>query len=220
MVELTIDGIKTRVEEGTTVLEAAKSMGIIIPTLCYYPGLSTYGECRVCMVEVKGRKSSLEASCTMPVESGLEIITGSDRVKKARKIVVELLVSSCPKSKKLQDLASMMAINKVRFRIKEKNCILCGRCIRYCKEQMQSGGIGFIGRGTGRKVGTAFGEMPKECRHCGGCEWVCPVCEQACNANSLVNGICGGCLNLAVVETCPVCVKCSEAVGPRGHKTY
>jgi NADH dehydrogenase/NADH:ubiquinone oxidoreductase subunit G len=220
MIELSIDGVRTRVEEGATVLDAARTMGIVIPTLCHYPGLSNYGECRVCMVEVKGKKSSLEASCTMPVEPGLEIVTNSPRVRKARKMVVELLLSACPKSKKLQDLAASMGVNQVRFKIKEKNCILCGRCVRYCEEEMQSGGIGFVGRGTGRKVGTAFGKMPKECRHCGGCEWVCPVCEQACNANSLVNGICGGCLNLAVVESCPVCVKCSEAVGPRGHKTY
>lgn len=220
MIELTIDGIKTKVEKGTTVLEAARNLGIFIPTLCYYPGLSTYGECRICMVEVKGKKSSLEPSCTMPVEPGLEILTNSARVQKARKMVIELLLASCPKSKTLQDLASSMGVNKVRFKIKEKNCILCGRCVRYCKEQMRSGGLGFIGRGTGRKVGFAFGKMPEECRNCGGCEWICPVCEQACNANSLVNGICGGCLNLAVVETCPVCVRCSEAVGPKGHKTY
>ena len=220
MIELTIDGVKVKAEKGTTVLEAARSMGIVIPTLCYYPGLSTYGECRLCVVEVMGKKTSLETSCTMPVEPGLEILTNSPRVKKARKMIVELLLSTCPSSKTLQDLASSMGINKVRFKIKEKNCILCGRCVRYCKEQMMAGVIGFIGRGTSRKVGTAFGVMPPECRNCGGCEWICPVCEQACNAQKLVNGLCGGCMNLMIVETCPVCVKCSEAVGQRGHKTF
>ena len=222
MVELTIDGTKVRVAEGTSVLEAAREMGIIIPTLCYYPGLSSYGECRVCLVEVvKGKnRSSLEASCAMPVEQGLVIRTNSEKAKKARKLVVELLIASCPTSKTLQDMASNMGINRIRFKIKDRGCILCGRCVRYCKEQMRSGGIGFVGRGTSRRVATAFGVTPAECRNCGGCEWICPVCERACTANNLVNGLCGGCQNLAPVETCTVCTGCSESVGVHGHTVY
>ena len=221
MIELTIDGIKTRVSEGTSVLEAAREMGIVIPTLCYYPGLSSYGECRVCLVEVvKGNRSSLEASCAMPAEQGQVILTHSEKAKKARKLVVELLIASCPTSKTLQDMASNMGINKIRFKIKDRGCILCGRCVRYCKEQMRSGGIGFVGRGTSRKVATAFGVTPEECRNCGGCEWICPVCERACTANNLVNGLCGGCQNLAPVETCTVCIGCSESVGAHGHRVY
>jgi bidirectional [NiFe] hydrogenase diaphorase subunit len=221
MVELTIDGTKSKVPKGTTVLEAAATVGIFIPTLCHHPGLSAYGACRICIVEVvKGERSSLEASCTLPATDGHVILTGSKRVKKARKIVLELLLSSCPNSKTLQDMASNFGVNEVRFKIKDKNCILCGLCVRYCKEQMQSGGIGFVGRGTSRRVATAFGVTPEECRNCGGCEWICPVCERACTAGNLINGLCGGCQNLKTVETCPVCVGCSESVGPRGHKVY
>ncbi len=221
MVELTIDGIKTRVAEGTTVLESAREMGIVIPTLCYHEGLSPYGACRVCIVEVvKGDSSSLEASCTLPVEQGQVILTGSERVVRTRKVIVELLLSSCPNSKTLQDMAANMGINRVRFKIKDRGCILCGLCVRYCKEQMKSGGIGFVGRGTSRRVATAFDVPPEECRNCGGCEWICPVCEQACTANSLIDGLCGACQNLVPVETCPVCTGCSESVGPGGHKVY
>ena len=221
MIELTIDGIGTRASEGTTVLEAAKEMGIIIPTLCYHEGLSPYGACRVCMVEVvKGTRSSLEASCTLPVEQGQVILTNSERVQRARKIIVELLLSSCPNSKTLQDMASNMGINSIRFKIKDRGCILCGLCVRYCKEQMQSGGIGFVGRGVSRKVATAFDVTPEECRNCGGCEWICPVCERACTADNLMNGLCGGCQNVAPVETCPVCTRCSESVGAHGHRVY
>ena len=221
MVELTIDGIKTKVPEGTTVLEAARDLGIVIPTLCYHPGLSPYGACRICIVEVaKGKRASLEASCTLPAAQGQMILTNSERVKKARKVIVELLVASCPNSKTLQDMAANMGVNKIRFKIKDKNCILCGLCVRFCKEQMQSGGIGFIGRGTSRRVATAFSVTPEECRNCGGCEWICPACERACTAGSLINGLCGGCQNLAPVETCPLCVKCSESVGAKGHKVY
>lgn len=221
MIELTIDGIKTKVPVGTTVLEAAGEMGIVIPTLCYHPGLSSYGACRVCIVEVvKGDRSSLEASCTLPAAEGQIILTASEKVKRARKVIIELLISSCPNSKTLQDMAANMGINEVRFKIKDRNCILCGLCVRYCKEQMQSGGIGFIGRGTSRRVSVAFGVTPEECRNCGGCEWICPVCERACTADNLVNGLCGGCQNLAPVETCPFCTYCSESVGATGHKVY
>jgi len=221
MVELTIDGIRTKAMEETNVLEAAREMGIVIPTLCYHPGLSPYGACRVCIVEViKGNRSSLEASCTLPVEPGQVILTNSDKVIKARKLIVELLLASCPNSKMLQDMAANMGINRVRFKIKDKNCILCGLCVRYCKEQMQSGGIGFISRGTSRRVATAFEVTPEECRNCGGCEWICPVCERACTAGNLIDGLCGGCQNLVLVETCPVCTHCSEAVGSSGHRAY
>lgn len=221
MIELTIDGINARAPEGTTVLEAAREMGIVIPTLCYHEGLSPYGACRVCIVEVvKGSGSSLEASCTLPVEQGQMILTGSERVNKARKVIIELLISSCPNSKTLQDMASNMGINNIRFKIKDRGCILCGLCVRYCKEQMQSGGIGFVGRGISRKVATAFDTTPEECRNCGGCEWICPVCERACTADNLVGGLCGGCQNVVPVETCPVCVRCSESVGPHGHRVY
>jgi NADH dehydrogenase/NADH:ubiquinone oxidoreductase subunit G len=221
MVQLEIDGVPTHVPEGTSVLEAARGMGIVIPTLCYDPGLTPYGACRLCMVEVqKGERSSLEASCTLPASEGHVIVTNSEKVKKARKIIIELLLASSPRSKKLQDLASMFGVNEIRFKIKDTGCILCGLCVRYCKEQMQSGGIGFIGRGTARKVGTAFALKPQECRNCGGCEWICPACEQACTADSLNNGLCGACQNAAPVETCVVCTACSESVGAGGHRVY
>ncbi len=221
MIELKIDGINIHAEKGTTVLEAANTMGIKIPTLCYEPGLTEYGACRVCVVEVvKGDWSSLEASCTLPVKEGMRIRTNSERVKKARKVIIELLLSTCPNSKTLQDLASNFGVNKVRVTIKDKNCILCGLCVRYCKEQMQSGGLGFIGRGAERKVGTAYGACPPECRNCNGCEWICPTCERACTAGNLVNGICGGCQNILPVETCTVCTGCSESVGSHGHKVF
>ena len=221
MIELKIDGTIAKVYEGTTVLEAARSMGIVIPTLCHDPGLADYGACRVCIVEVQKKNwSSLEASCTLPVSEGQVILTNSEKVQKARKIIIELLVSTCPNSKTLQDLASNFGVNKIRFKIKDKNCILCGLCVRYCKEQMQSGGIGFIGRGANREVGTAFEVTPEECRNCGGCEWVCPVCENACLSDKLVDGLCGGCQNIVPVETCTVCTNCSQSVGAGGHKAY
>lgn len=221
MIELIIDGIKTKVEEGTTVLEAAREMGIIIPTLCYHPGLSPFGACRICMVEVvKGNRSSLEESCTLPVQPAQVILTSSERVQKARKLIIELLLASCPNSKTLQDMAANMGVNKIRFKIKDRGCILCGLCVRFCQEQMRSGGIGFVGRGTSRRVGTAFEVKPAECRSCGGCEWICPVNERACMAGSLTDGLCGGCQNFEPVKTCIFCTQCSQSVGLSGHTVY
>jgi len=221
MVEITIDGIKTSQPEGTTVLEAALEIGIVIPTLCYHPGLSAYGACRLCVVEVLTASGSLmEASCVLPVAQGQVILTNSEKVQKARQLVIELLLASCPNSKTLQDLAASMGVNSIRFKIKDRKCILCGRCIRYCKEQMKSGGLGFAGRGSSRYVATAFDVTPEECRNCGGWQWICPVCERACTADNLLDGLCGGCQKLVPVETCPVCTQCSESVNPKGHKVY
>ena len=126
MVELTIDGIKTKVPEGTTVLEAAQYMGIVIPTLCYHPGLSPYGACRICIVEViKGNRSSLEASCTLPAANGQVIITGSEKVKKARRLIIELLLASCPNSKTLQDPLHRLLPLRVALRSKFRQLQQC-----------------------------------------------------------------------------------------------
>ena len=186
-VTLTIDGATVRTPKGTSVLDAALEAGICIPNLCHLAGVTPIGACRVCIVEVvNGNRSSLEASCTLPVQEGQVILTDSAEVRKNRKVIVELLIASCPNSKVLQDMAANMGINEVRFKIKDRGCLLCGLCVRYCKEQMQSGGLGFAGRGTSRRVTTAFKVTPEECRNCGGCEWICPACERACMADNLV----------------------------------
>lgn len=221
MITLKIDGLPVTALEGTTVLEAAQSVGIRIPTLCNYEGLPPYGACRICLVElVRGKTSRLEASCTLPVAQGMTVITNSEKVKHARKVILELLLASCPNSKTLQDMAANIGLNKVRFKVKDRNCILCGLCVRMCASQMRSGGIGFVGRGTSRRVSTPFSSHPEECRNCGACEWVCPACERACTAGSLKDALCGGCQNREPVQTCEICVECSQAVSQRGHKVF
>ena len=106
MVNLIINGLNVSVEEGTTLLEAARFMGFPIPTLCHMDGLSPYGACRLCVVEIgEGDKAGLVSSCTYPAEEGLKIRTASARVIRARKMILELLLASCPQSKVIQDLA-------------------------------------------------------------------------------------------------------------------
>ncbi len=198
MIEVTINGVSVEVEAGTTILEAARFLGFPIPTLCHMEGLTPYGACRLCVVEISnGGRSRLVTSCTYPVEPGLHIRTASARVVKARKMILELLLASCPQSKVIQDLASAHEVRQQRFRQEHEDCILCGRCVRMCEEQMTGKAIGFQGRGTRRTIGTPFGKRSEECRLCGGCIYVCPACQLRCTYTEPDKAICGGCANLS-----------------------
>ncbi len=198
MVTLTINGLRVSQEEGTTLLEAARFLGFPIPTLCHMDGLSPYGACRLCVVEVgEGAKARLVSSCTYPVESGLRVRTGSRRVVRARRMIIELLLASCPQSKTIQDLASAYEVRSQRFRQEHETCIQCGLCVRMCREQMMANAIGFRGRGETRSVGTPFDRPSEACRTCGGCMYVCPACQLRCTYNQPDKAICGACANLA-----------------------
>jgi len=202
MINLKINGIDVSVDRGTTLLEAAQFLGLPIPTLCHMEGLSPYGACRLCVVEVGDPPNSrLVTSCTYPAEEGLKVRTASARVVRARKMIVELLLASCPQSKTIQDIAAALDVRQQRFRQEYEDCILCGRCVRMCAEQMVAGAIGFTGRGQERSIGTPFNSTSEVCRLCGGCMYVCPACELRCTYAEPEKAICGGCANLA-----PPCV--------------
>ena len=112
MITIRINGAEVSVEEGMTLLEAAQFLGFPIPTLCHMEGLSPYGACRLCVVEIgEGSKAKLVTSCTYPVKEGLHVRTASSRVMQARKMVLELLLASCPQSKTIQDLASAYEVS-------------------------------------------------------------------------------------------------------------
>jgi len=197
MITLTINGLKVTVEKGTTLLEAAKFLGFPIPTLCYMEGLSPYGACRLCVVEIgEEPRSKLVSSCTYPAEEGLKVRTASERVLRARRMILELLLASCPQSKTIQDLAAAHGIRQQRFKQEFDQCILCGLCVRMCEEQMMAKAIGFQGRGEKRTIGTPFGVPSDACRQCGGCLYVCPVCTLRCTYTEPDKAICGGCENL------------------------
>jgi len=197
MISLKINGLQVSVEEGTTILEAAQFLGFPIPTLCYMDGLSPYGACRLCVVEIgEGPKAKLVSSCTYPVEERLSVRTGSLRVLRARKMIIELLLASCPQSKTIQDLASAHGVRQQRFKQEYEDCILCGLCVRMCEQQMMAGAIGFRGRGQNRSIGTPFDVRSEECRLCGGCIYVCPACQLRCTYTEPDKAICGGCANL------------------------
>ena len=206
MISLIINGLSVKVEKGTTLLEAAQFFGFPVPTLCHMEGLSPYGACRLCVVEIRQEPNAkLVASCTYLAEEGLNVRTSSLRVVKARKMVLELLLASCPQSKTVQDLAAAHDIRQQRFKQEYEDCILCGRCVRICKEQMMAGAIGFRGRGKNRSIGTPFDLTSETCRQCGACIYVCPACELRCTYNEPEKAICGGCANLS-----PPCVEIDQ----------
>lgn len=201
MVALRIDGLLVRVEKGTTVLEAARQMGISIPTLCYKEGLSPYGACRLCVVEVgEGPRAKLVSSCTYPAQEGLLVRTTTPRVVRARRMVLELLLASCPQSKTIQDLAAAHNVSTQRFRQEYEDCILCGLCVRMCAEQMMARAIGFRGRGETRSIGTPFDVQSEVCRLCGGCMYVCPACQLRCTYTEPEKAICGACAHLGLPQ--------------------
>ena len=203
-ITLTIDGQTVQVEAGTTVLEAARELGIKIPTLCYHPELSLHGSCRICVVENldNGR---LLASCVAPVADGMNISTRSPRVRKARKMNLELLLANHPDdclgcdrngNCELQTLTYEMGISRKdveKFAGEKRDlpiddvgpslkrdpnkCILCGRCVRVCAEVQGLNALEFTGRGFNSVVSTAF-DLPQNeinCSNCGQCVVVCPV---------------------------------------------
>jgi predicted molibdopterin-dependent oxidoreductase YjgC len=195
---LSIDGLLVTVDEGTTILEAAQMYGIHIPTLCHVDGLSSYGACRLCIVEIGARdRSKAVSSCTYRCEEGLQVWTHSRRVVNARRLLLELMVCSTPDSKTIQDLAAAHGITKQRFRPEAEDCIQCGLCVRMCEEQMMAGAIGFVGHGPDRRITTPFEELSDVCRHCGGCMYICPTCMLRCQGPAADTTPCRACLNLS-----------------------
>jgi len=203
MVNLKINNISVSVEEGTSILNAAKRLNFRIPTLCNHPDLSVAGNCRVCVVEVKGAKL-LAASCATPVSEGMEVMTNSEKVRIARKHVVELLLSEhnadCTKCFKnghceLQDLASEYRIGdhvfldlvKAKDKIQDisspsivkdnSKCIRCQRCVRTCDELQAVSALAVINKGDHQAISTFMNKPMNEvvCTNCGQCINRCPT---------------------------------------------
>ena len=200
-VNITINGQPITVEAGSTILDAARSAGIYIPTLCYHSDLMPDGVCRVCSVEVKGQRT-LCAACCYPVSEGLEIHTHTPKVREARRMIVELMLANhpqecltCAKNQKceLQKLAKELGIQDVRFRGDRKlhetdlsscsvlrdpeKCILCGRCVRTCADIQSVAALHASGRGWETTVASGVGGDLADavCVNCGQCINRCPT---------------------------------------------
>lgn len=200
-IHLTIDGRQITVQEGITVLEAARSAGIYVPTLCYDEDLEPYGACRMCIVEVDGI-AGFPTSCTTVASDGMVVRTDTEELNNVRRIICEMMIAdhpadclSCSSNQKceLQKVASHLGVTEQRLEKTEREailddsnpffvrdlskCILCGRCVRACQEIRRVGAIEIAGRGYESRV-AVFADLPiseSVCESCGECVDRCPV---------------------------------------------
>jgi len=238
-VKLTIDGVELTARKGMTVLEAALENGIYIPNLCYHPDLKPVGICRLCVVEINGKR--IDVACKTPVEHGMRIQTENEEIKKIRKIAAELLIISHPASClscsenmkcELQKIANYVGVDQAHIdRLKQElkklpvdesnpffiydpnKCILCGICVRTCDDIVGVGNFEFAYRGYDEQVST-FGNRPmleSRCVSCGECVVRCPV--SALKAKESVFP------SRQVKTICPYCgVGCGIIMGVRGDR--
>ena len=180
-VSLTISGATVRVPKGTPVLEAALLYGICIPHLCHVPTLTALGACRLCVVEVvENGRVTVTASCTLDAQEGMVIRTDTEKLRRLRRNLAELLVTEAPNSRAIQDLAVKCGVTETRYPFRRNDCVLCGRCVRVCGELWQANALGFVGRGKDRRVGFPFGVRPDFCKNCHDCVSVCPMTITPC----------------------------------------
>jgi len=178
LVKTTIDGREIEVERDRWALEVAREMGIEIPSLCHHAALAPYGACRLCVVEVtRGKWTWLTTSCDLPIREGLSIRTDTPAVVKARKMALELMWAEAPDAVEVQELAGQMGLQKPRFapRSETGKCILCGLCVRVCRDLMDLSAICFSHRGPDRTIGAPFDGPSEACIGCMACVAVCPT---------------------------------------------
>ncbi|MBN1566864.1 MAG: (2Fe-2S)-binding protein [Acidobacteria bacterium] len=173
---LQIDGREVKAAEGMSILEAAQSAEITIPTLCRHEKLEAYGACRICVVEAKtGGRTRLVAACVFPVENGMVVRTRSEKVDRTRKVLLEEMLAHAPDSEELRKLAEEYGADRNRFEKEASFCILCGLCVRYCAEVKKKNAIGFVDRGARREISFIPEIAARECWNCKECFPLCPT---------------------------------------------
>ena len=204
LITLQIDGVSVTVPEGTSVLRAAAEADINIPKLCASDNLEAFGSCRICAVEIEGRRGT-PASCTTPVEAGMQVTTQNSKLARLRRNIMELYISdhpldclTCPSNGncELQDVAGAVGLREVRYGFDGDNhldapkdesnpyfsfdpskCIVCSRCVRACEEVQGTFALTIDGRGFDSKVSPGQNEafLDSECVSCGACVQACPT---------------------------------------------
>ena len=161
---LKIDGKEVKAKDGMTVLEAAQSAGISIPTLCHHEKLEPFGGCRLCIVEVEvGGWTKLVVSCVYPVEENLVVRTRSEKIDRIRKTILNCCWPMLRILPRLQDLAKEYGADKDRFEKDASFCIHCGLCVRYCAEVKKKNAVGFVDRGIRKEISFIPEIAAKEC---------------------------------------------------------
>jgi len=175
-IPMQIDGRSVQAEEGATVLDAARSVGIAIPTLCHHEKLAPYGGCRLCIVEAEaGGRAQIVASCVYPVERDLVVRTSSEKINRIRKTLLELLLARAPEAPQLVELAKEYGADRNRFEKDASFCVHCGLCVRYCAEVKKKHALGFIDRGPNKEICFIPEIAARECNACKECFELCPT---------------------------------------------
>jgi formate dehydrogenase major subunit len=241
-IELEIDGLAVTVPEGTSIMHAAGLAGIDVPKLCATDSLAAFGSCRLCLVEIDGRRGT-PASCTTPVEAGMRVLTQTPRLAKLRRSVMELYISDHPLDCltcaangdcELQDMAGAVGLREVRYGYAGENhldaakdesnpyftfdgskCIVCSRCVRACEEIQGTFALTIAGRGFDSRVAAGAGDfLGSECVSCGACVQACPT---ATLEEKTVIKL--GVPRRSVITTCAYCgVGCSFKAELRGDE--
>lgn len=177
MVKITIDGKSVQAREESNVLQEIRALKIDMPTLCYHEELVPFGACRLCTVEVKTNgKWKLAASCDLPVSEGMEIKSASDKALKARKLAAELLYFQYPTTAAVRDIAGKLGVDVEPAAKEEHDCVLCGLCVRTCRDIVGVSALTYQDRGLGRDVETPKIEFKADkCIGCGSCAYICPT---------------------------------------------
>ena len=176
MPQLTIDGKQITAPVGATILQVARENGIDIPTFCHHEALEPWGACRLCIVEVdEGGRTRLVTSCNFAVKEGLAVTTKNKSILAIRRMIIELLLTRCPNAQAVRQMADKLGVTETRFPIENEFCILCGMCVRVCKEIVGAQAISFASRGGNKKVASPFFNRSGDCIGCGACVYVCPT---------------------------------------------
>ncbi len=178
---LTINGKPVKAPAGDSLLRIAQRNGFSIPSLCDHKAILPYGACRLCMVEVRrGERTRLVVSCVYQPGDGDVVETNTERVRQTRRMVLEFLLARCPKVAQIRRLAKEYGADHPRFHSAEgaaagERCILCGLCVRVCKEAIGRSAIGYANRGSRRTITSPLGVDSERCIGCGACVHVCPT---------------------------------------------
>ena len=242
-VTIEIDGLPATVKAGSTIMRAARESGVDVPKLCATDSIKPFGSCRLCVVEIEGRKG-YPASCTTPVEAGMKIRTQTDSLARLRRNVMELYISDHPLDCltcsangdcELQDMAGAVGLREVRYGFDGENhldakidtsnpyfsfdpskCIVCSRCVRACDEVQGTFALTIEGRGFDAKVSAGIGEnfLDSECVSCGACIQACPTATLM--EKSIIDN---GQPEHSVLTTCAYCgVGCSFKADMKGDQ--
>lgn len=241
MFTIEVNNRKIKAKQGEMILDALHREGINVPTLCHMSGLFPTGACRMCVVEVEGY-NGLVPSCAMPVNEGMKILTHSPKSIKARKTIIELLLSDHPDdclycvrngNCELQDLSEELGVRQRRYTGEKSTyeidasspsilrdpakCILCGKCVRVCEEIQGVSAIDFVGRGCKTEIGTAFKEglNISSCIYCGQCINACPTgaLREKSNIKEMMNALADPDIHVVVQHAPSISVTIGEEFG-------